>query len=75
MFFFFIIGTRFITWGSEPGGPTMQCARCGTVGAFGVRKGMNFVTLFFVIPVLPISGVKTILQCPTCRARFEAARR
>jgi hypothetical protein len=73
MLFFFIIGTRFFTWGSGPGGRTMRCSRCGTVGAFGVRKGMSFVTLFFFIPVLPISGVKTLLQCPTCKARYDAS--
>jgi hypothetical protein len=72
-FFIFVIGTRFITWGSEPTGQTMRCAQCGTVGVFNGRKGMRFVTLFFIIPVLPVSGVKRLLQCPTCKARYEAS--
>jgi hypothetical protein len=74
LFFIFIIGTRFITWGSGPSGQTMRCPQCGTVGGFVGKKGMRFITLFFVIPVLPISGVKHLLQCPTCGARFDAER-
>ena len=72
MFFIFIIGTRFFTWGSEPVGPSMRCPRCGTVGGFVGKRGMNFVTLFFIIPVLPISGVKQLFQCANCKARFDA---
>jgi len=72
LFFIFIIGTRFFTWGSEPGAQTMRCPQCGTAGVFDAKKGMRFVTLFFIIPVLPLSGVKHLLQCPNCRARFEA---
>ena len=72
-FFIFVIGTRFITWGSGPTGPTMRCSQCGTVGVFGVRKGMRFVTLFFIIPVLPISGVKHLVQCPNCGTRYETS--
>ena len=74
MFFIFIIGTRFITWGSEPTGQARRCSQCHTVGSFVGKKGMRFITLFFVLPVLPISGVKHLLQCPTCGARFDAAR-
>ena len=75
MFFIFIIGTRFITWGSGPSGQTMRCPQCDTVGGFVGKKGMRFITLFFVIPVLPLSGVRRLLQCQTCGARFEAEQR
>ena len=74
MFFIFIIGTRFFSWGSEPSGQTLRCSQCATVGNFVARKGMRFITLFFVVPVLPISGVKHLLQCPTCGTRYDAAR-
>jgi hypothetical protein len=33
---------------------------------------MQFITLFFVIPVIPLSGVKNIVQCPNCKARYQA---
>jgi uncharacterized Zn finger protein len=71
MMFFFIIGTRFITWGSEPAPGAMRCEQCGTVAPFTLKKGMNFITLFFIIPIIPISGVKELMQCPTCGARYQ----
>lgn len=73
MMFFFIIGTHFFNWGSEPMPRQMQCGKCGTVGYFTHKKGMRFITLFFIIPVLPISGVKDLAQCPTCGARYHVS--
>ena len=73
MFFIFIIGTRFFTWGPGPGAQTMRCGQCGAVGVFTYKKGMRFVTLVFIIPVLPISGVKHLLQCPNCGTRYETS--
>jgi uncharacterized C2H2 Zn-finger protein len=71
MMFFFIIGTRFFSWGSTPGPEVMRCGQCGTVANFVVKKGMRFITLFFIVPIIPISGVKELLQCPTCGARYQ----
>jgi uncharacterized Zn finger protein len=71
MFFIFVVGTRFVTWGSEPSGRQMRCANCGTVGEFIGKTGMRFVTLFF-IPVIPAGGKKLLLQCPTCGTRYHA---
>lgn len=73
MSFIFIIGTRFFTWGSGQTPQQMRCGQCGAVTQFKDKKGMRFVTLFFIIPVLPLSGVKHILQCPNCGARYDAA--
>jgi hypothetical protein len=50
----------------------MHCGQCGTVGEFIDKKGMRFITLFF-IPVIPISGTRHLLQCPTCKTRYQAA--
>lgn len=69
--FFFIIGTHFLTWGSETG-EQMRCGKCGTVSAFTKKQGMRFITLFFIIPVIPISGVKHLLQCPVCGTKYQA---
>ena len=71
MFFFVIIGTRFFTWGSGDAPQQMRCGNCGTVGTFQTKSGMRFITVFFIIPVIPISGVKSLLQCPTCGTRYE----
>ena len=72
MFFIFIVGTRFFTWGSEHSPQPLRCGKCGATGQFTVKSGMQFITLFFIVPVLPISGVKKLLECPTCKARYEA---
>jgi hypothetical protein len=70
---FIIVGTRFLTWGSEKMAESMRCATCGTVAQFTRKKGMSFITLFFIIPVFPLSGIKHIAQCPNCKARYEVA--
>ena len=72
MFFFFIIGTRFLAWGSEQTAQPVHCGRCGAVAPFTLKKGMQFITLFFVIPVIPLSGVKHLAQCPNCGTRYQA---
>lgn len=71
--FFFIIGTRFFSWGGDRTPQQMQCGQCSTVANFTLKKGMNFITLFFIIPIIPISGVKQLAQCPTCKARYQLA--
>jgi len=70
MAFIFVIGTRFFKWGSTPTGTALHCGQCGAQAKFIARKGMNFVTLFFIIPVIPISGVKNFVECPNCGARY-----
>jgi hypothetical protein len=66
-----IIGIRFFTWGSERTPESMHCGRCGAIAPFILKKGMRFITLFFIIPVIPISGVRQILQCPSCGTRYQ----
>lgn len=73
MFFFFIVGTKFFAWGSERAPQQMRCGQCGTVANFILKKGMRFITAFFIIPVIPISGVKQMMQCPNCGTRYEGA--
>jgi hypothetical protein len=68
-----IIGVRFFTWGSAMTDRAMHCGQCGTIAPFVLKRGMRFITVFFVIPVIPISGVKHIVQCPGCRTRYQAA--
>ena len=68
---FFIIGTKYITWGSELTAQPMRCGQCNTVAPFVIKKGMNFLTLFFIIPTIPLSGTKTLVECPTCKAKYQ----
>ncbi len=71
MFFFFIIGTHFFTWGGDRTPQQMRCGECGTAANFILKKGMRFITLFFVVPIIPISGVNQLAQCPNCKARYQ----
>jgi hypothetical protein len=68
---FFIIGTHFFVWGSERTPTAMHCGNCGAIVPFLMKKGMRFITLFFIIPIIPISGVNDILQCPNCGTRYQ----
>ena len=68
---FIIIGTDYFTWGSETAPQPMQCTNCGAVGNFRLKKGMRFITIFFVIPIFPVSGVNKLLECPNCKTRYQ----
>ena len=72
MFFFFIIGMHYFTWGSQRTPQQMRCDECGAVANFIIKKGMRFITAFFVIPVIPVSGVHQLIVCPNCKARYQA---
>jgi len=65
-----IIGTKFFTWGNEQTGGAIRCSKCGAVTPFTEKKGMRFLTLFFIIPVLPLSGVSNLIECPYCKTRY-----
>ena len=67
-----IIGTRFFAWGSALTEAMMRCGQCGTLTQFKEKTGMRFVTLFFIIPVIPISGVNKLVECPNCKARYQS---
>lgn len=67
-----IIGTHFFTWGSQMTANPWRCGKCGHAGQFVSKKGMRFLTLFFIIPVIPLSGVSHIVECPNCRTRYQA---
>lgn len=68
---FLIIGTKYFTWGSERTNRQMRCTQCGIVAEFTEKSGMRFLTLFFIIPTIPLSGKKKLIECPNCKARFE----
>ncbi len=66
-----IIGTKFFAWGSALSQRIWNCSKCGFQGQFIEKKGMNFITLYIVIPLIPISGVKHLAECPKCKTRYE----
>jgi hypothetical protein len=67
-----IIGTHFFCWKVGLTQEAWRCGNCGTGTPFAIKKGMRFLTLFFVIPVLPLSRVKHLIECPSCSTRYEA---
>ena len=67
-----IIGTRLFFWGSALVSQAMRCGKCGYAGPFTLKKGMRFITVFFVIPVIPISGVMHVAECQQCKTRYQA---
>ena len=72
---FIIIGTKLFAWGSTMSPQPLHCSACGAFTQFIEKTAMRFVTLFFFIPLFPISGKLQMIECPRCKSRFEAAGR
>lgn len=68
---FLIIGTKVFTWGSNKTPDTIRCSQCGALAQFTEKTGMRFLTLFFLLPTIPLSGKKKMIECPNCKARFQ----
>jgi DNA-directed RNA polymerase subunit RPC12/RpoP len=68
---FLIIGTKYFTWGSELTPDMIRCTECGTIAQFKQKTGMRFLTLFFIVPTIPLSGKTKIIECPNCKARYN----
>lgn len=68
---FFVIGTKFFAWGSERTPDAIRCSQCGTLTQFTEKTGMRFLTLFFIVPTIPLSGTKKMIECPNCKTRFQ----
>lgn len=68
---FLIIGTKFFSWGGQKMAGMTRCSQCGVVSQFTEKTGMRFITLFFIIPTIPLSGTKKLIECPNCKAQFQ----
>lgn len=68
---FFIIGTKYFTWGAGKTAEMIRCSQCGALTQFVEKTGMRFITLFFIVPTIPISGTSKMIECPNCKARFQ----
>ena len=64
-------GTKFWAWGNVLTPDVWNCSKCGHQGPFIQKKGMNFLTLYFILPIIPLSKMKNIAQCPNCKAQYE----
>ena len=66
-----IIGTKLFAWGSQMTPQPFRCSACGMFAPFIEKTAMRFITLFFIIPVIPISGKKYMMECPNCKTRYQ----
>lgn len=48
----------------------MQCPHCGLTTTFARKTRMHFFTIFFV-PLFPVSGARTVLECQNCHAKYD----
>ncbi len=67
-----VIGTKFHVSGSERTAETHRCERCGTRTQFIKKSGRNYITLFFVLPLIPLGKAQHLLECPNCKARYQS---
>ena len=68
---FLIIGTKFFTRGKDKTPDAIRCPICGRLNRFIEKTRRRFLTLFFVIPTIPLGGRKRLIECPNCRARIK----
>ena len=67
-----IIGTKVFFWGSGQTAQLMRCGTCGFAGQFILKTGMRFLTLFFIVPTIPLSRKMHVAECPQCKTRYAA---
>jgi hypothetical protein len=72
MMFFLLVGNRYRTSHEGTTDETIRCPSCGATGRFERKSGRQYLTLFFLVPVLPLGGRQTFVECPNCHARFDA---
>ncbi len=69
-----LFGMKTFRWGSGRSDSVRtcpsSCPNCSFYGYVERKKTIRAVTLFFVIPILPLSGVKTVNICPNCHVEY-----
>lgn len=65
-----LFGTRLLTWGSGLTQNVWRCAKCGHEGQFYEKTGRRFLTLYWIIPLFPVSGKLKMVQCPQCKTKY-----
>ena len=73
--FFLVVGNRFRTRHEGTTAQVITCPSCGFQSHFERKSGRQFLTLFFVLPVLPLGGRREFVECPRCHAQLESSER
>jgi hypothetical protein len=71
MMFFLLVGNRFKTKSAGMTAEVVTCPSCGVHTRFERKRGRQYLTLFFIVPVLPLGGTKELVECPNCHAQFH----
>lgn len=66
-----IFGLSVFFFGSAGSG-VFHCPKCGGDRHYDHKVGRRWFTLFF-LPVIPLNEVGRVVQCQTCKTRFEPA--
>jgi hypothetical protein len=66
-----IFGIKFWAWSAGRTEFAAHCSKCGFQGNFILKKGMRFLTFYWILPTIPVSGIKQLMQCPNCGTRYE----
>lgn len=66
-----IFGLSVFFFGTAGTG-VFHCTRCGGDRHYKQKVGRRWFTLFFV-PVIPLNEVGRVVECQTCRTRFDPA--
>jgi hypothetical protein len=72
MMFFLLVGNRYMAKRTGTTNEVVRCPNCGTAGRFEQKSGRQYLTLFFLLPVFPIGPKRSFVECPACKARFDA---
>lgn len=65
-----MFGARGVT--TTPARGLFQCPSCGVSRAYTLRRVRRFFVFFFV-PIVPLRGEKTFVQCGFCRRAFRTS--
>jgi hypothetical protein len=66
-----IFGLSIFFFGTAGAG-LFHCPRCGGDRDYRLKIGRRWFTLFF-LPVIPLNEVARVVQCQTCKTRFDPA--
>lgn len=61
-----------MNWASTLDSGRFTCPNCDCLQSYRVRSSRPFLTVYFV-PVFPIGGLETYVQCNDCKQAFEMA--
>ena len=72
MMFFLLVGNRYRTTSEGTTPEVRTCPSCGARAQFDRKRRRQYLTLFFLLPVLPLGSAQEFVECPNCHTQFQA---